>query len=1108
MIPPSASRPTGRLIFFACLLLSIYTTTLSAHATDITKTNVHDVIHRADGSTASGTLLISWPSFRTVHNDFVAAGSTTVPIGNSGAFVVQLAPTDGATPSAQYRVVLQLTGASPEVQYWTVPATTDSGIVLAKTATASSQPAVDTSHFLNRAGDEMTGPLTLDVAPTGPTHAATKQYVDDALATAASKSYVDSAVASAASKSYVDSAVASARIMRNVKDYAAICDGTGSHDDSSSIQAAINSFGGKGGSLLIPDGCLLTTALTFPTYDGVHRGNLILQLQGSLLLKATLELPANISLIGSGTIGAVQFQTGVSARLEDWSGTLDPVLKLTGGNNHVENISVPWGSATGIRIDGSVNTNTGALARLNNVGAFVSGHALVINNYFWVWSRDSRFLNSGATDSIWITNTSATAVGYSGLIYLDDAIISGGGIRLDSQVTSANIGSLHLNRLMRENGTGPLLTLDTTNGDIEVVSLDHVADADPINVTDQVRIVSPAGTGRVYGLHIKGQPPKFGGDTTRAQIFLDGNDDTRFTDVNLGTQRFWNYSVRSRVWDIENIGNDSSFNALPFTSLPVNQDPTTWPAGGGSWTQGVLAPDGSTQAATLSTTSPIADAQVYRVTQPVALNDWVIAGVYVQGALPGAPAQPLFSFSAGTVPTLDIGSNYFFLTPRGFYESQWRLALTYAKVTNAGEGLADYILSLRADPTHSVTYAFPFLLRIPASANVTDAEIQRWARSILRNVVSGIPAGNYALRAHQRLYFGSDAYLSRTAAGQLGINGNALALASDLATKADAATTTAALATKADAAATTTALATKADANTLNAHISATATHGATGAIVGTTNTQTLQNKTLDSTNSIAAAAVSGNISGTSAGITGKTTPTGTLVGTTDTQTIQNKTLDATNSIAGAAVTGNISGNAATATTASACPTCTGGVFIQTLNTDYNVTSADKAKLIRMTPSANNVTLNLPATPPSSSWWIVVQSVNLQGFTTSINSNGANLDGSPTSTTPVTVPQGQNMMLWTSGTSYYSVRFTAPYTATTGNIGGSSLAAGACASGTVTIAGVVTGQTGTATASDGTTQDNYVIKVYGSAANTATVKVCAITSGTPTTKTYNVRIFQ
>src|SRR5438270_69505 len=181
MIPPSASRPTGRLIFFACLLLSIYTTALSALAADITKTNVHDVIHRADGSTASGTLLISWPSFRTVHNDFVAAGSITVPIGNSGAFAVQLAPTDGATPAAQYRVVLQLAGASPEVQYWTVPATTDSGIVLAKIATNSSHPSVDTSQFLNRAGDEMTGPLTLDVTPTGPTHAATKQYVDDAL---------------------------------------------------------------------------------------------------------------------------------------------------------------------------------------------------------------------------------------------------------------------------------------------------------------------------------------------------------------------------------------------------------------------------------------------------------------------------------------------------------------------------------------------------------------------------------------------------------------------------------------------------------------------------------------------------------------------------------------------------------------------------------------------------------------------------------------------------------------------------------------------------------------------------------------------------------------
>jgi hypothetical protein len=992
----TASRPSGRLIFFALVTFLIVTGSVTAHA-DFTKTIVHDVMNRADGSPATGTLLISWPSFRTASNDLVAAGSATAQLGADGSFSVSLAPTDGATPAGvQYRVVLQLTGASPVVEYWVVPAVGQTGIHLASSGGGSSAarpPAADPGQFILKAGDSMTGPLTLAGPPSGPNDAASKQYVDDSVApsatkqyvdtsfaSTASKAYVDSSIASAfnsaASKQYVDSAVANARASVSVKDFGAICDGAGAHDDTAAIQAAINSFAGKGGVLRIPDGCR-TGALTFPTVDGVHRGNLALQLEGSLLLAATLELPANITLTGVAGSSAVQFQIGPSARLEAWVNTIDPVLKLTGGNNYVENITIPWGAGTGIRLDGAHTSDVSALTRLSSVGIFVNGRPLVIDNYFWVWARDSRFLNTGTTDAIWITNSSTATPGRSGIIYLDDDIIAGGGIRVDSQIASSNIGNVYVNRMIRESGVGPLVTLDTTNGDIESITLDHVADADPANVQDQVHIISPTPAGHVYGLHIKGQPPTFGGDTIRAQVFFDGDEDTRFNDVSLGAQRFWNYSVRSRVWDIENIADDTAFVAVPFASMNVNQDPTTWPTGGGTWTQGVLAPDGSTQAATLSIASGIADAQIYRVTGPVSAGDWVIAGVYVKGATLD-PAQPAFAFNAVNLPLFEHNTSYFSLTPRGFYDSQWRLALTYAKVTAAADGIAEYILSLRADSNHTLSYAFPFLMRVPASAAISEAEIQRWTRSLTRNIVSGVPAANYAVRAHQSLYFGSDTYLSRIGAGQLGMNGNALALASDLAAKADAAATTTALANKADAAATTTALAgkadaaatttalagkqnalgftplnpannlseissattartnlglgsaatknapasgnaaagdvvlgsdtrlndartptahthtesdvtglstdlaakadaaatttalaAKADANTLSAHVSATAAHGASGAIVGTTNTQTLQNKTLDSTNSVAAAAISGNITGNAAGFTG-----------------------------------------------------------------------------------------------------------------------------------------------------------------------------------------------------------------------------------------------
>jgi hypothetical protein len=76
----------------------------------------------------------------------------------------------------------------------------------------------------------------------------------------------------------------------------------------------------------------------------------------------------------------------------------------------------------------------------------------------------------------------------------------------------------------------------------------------------------------------------------------------------------------------------------------------------------------------------------------------------------------------------------------------------------------------------------------------------------------------------------------------------------------------------------------------------------------------------------------------------------------------------------------------------------------------------------------------------------------------------------------------------------------------TGSIGGSALAAGACATGTASITGATVGEVGQAMAADGTFQAGYVVSAGGTAAGTATVNVCAIVAGTPTAKTYNVRL--
>jgi trimeric autotransporter adhesin len=95
-------RPWGRL-FYWLLLVGV------ALAQTLGTTTIHDVVYRADGTPAGGTLLISWPAFSTASGQAVAAGTTTATLASGGWLTVQLAPNAGATPAnTVYTVVYPL----------------------------------------------------------------------------------------------------------------------------------------------------------------------------------------------------------------------------------------------------------------------------------------------------------------------------------------------------------------------------------------------------------------------------------------------------------------------------------------------------------------------------------------------------------------------------------------------------------------------------------------------------------------------------------------------------------------------------------------------------------------------------------------------------------------------------------------------------------------------------------------------------------------------------------------------------------------------------------------------------------------------------------------
>src|SRR5208337_4931895 len=104
------ARAAKVMISMLPALLIALTLSARLHAQGPSLTTISDTVYRADGTAASGTVLISWPSFQTAEGDAVAAGNLAVTIGPLGAFTAQLVPNVGATPAGTYYVEVSYRG--------------------------------------------------------------------------------------------------------------------------------------------------------------------------------------------------------------------------------------------------------------------------------------------------------------------------------------------------------------------------------------------------------------------------------------------------------------------------------------------------------------------------------------------------------------------------------------------------------------------------------------------------------------------------------------------------------------------------------------------------------------------------------------------------------------------------------------------------------------------------------------------------------------------------------------------------------------------------------------------------------------------------------------
>ena len=243
----AGSRPMVRLFYLVLTVMVTLNMGLKCGgaAPDAGTTTVSDTIYLADGTTAQGSLIITWPAFVTASGTAVAGGSTNVALGSNGALSVALVPNEGATPAGvYYSVVYQLGPGQVRTEFWTVPTQSpanlakvrstpgaglagqpvsmqyvnsalaakadDSAVVhvsgtetIAGTKIFSSSPnvpqptnaadiatkgyvdqtvtTVGAGNYLSTAGGTMTGPITLSGNPVSGMQASSKQYVDSGL---------------------------------------------------------------------------------------------------------------------------------------------------------------------------------------------------------------------------------------------------------------------------------------------------------------------------------------------------------------------------------------------------------------------------------------------------------------------------------------------------------------------------------------------------------------------------------------------------------------------------------------------------------------------------------------------------------------------------------------------------------------------------------------------------------------------------------------------------------------------------------------------------------------------------------------------------------------
>jgi hypothetical protein len=531
----------------------------------------------------------------------------------------------------------------------------------------------------------------------------------------------------------------------------------------------------NGNQTLVIDGAYYDRGCNFnnpawPTSNGKNFW-LTIEFNGRVDIAQDWLVPGKIALVGMNDKNSgspAQFQTKPNSLVV--GPKTEPAFHFLSGPNYVANLNVLGAGLFGGGTDGA---NGGANAKLENVAFGCAADAwagcvpLTFDGFQWV-TMDNIYLSQGLAApttpaALHLTNSGHYSQG-TGNLHWNHGTMAGFGILQDSPSAVDLAGSEEFNDIVLEGvSTGAAYTVQADQvvvaGAIELKQI-QVADS-TVPCTIDVRGV--AGSSRTVQ-SIRSEDNFNGtiwcsngqsgtaGDAAQVYGAEFGND--FFT---AGVQRpqlptaMKHYTYRNLgVTDTELKVQQGTYPvAVPYATLNVPQLASGWASAGSmAVAPGKTDPWGGTDAAAFTSTSGITNWLLYNDgARTLSAGDWYIYGACLRpdpASGHSYGSAPLRLSDTNNVAVFDDWPNMHGTDLSPAVETSnmvgdgWECVAKAAKVTTGGAANVQFFISANAG--QGIWVAMPWAMYVPASANISDREVIRWART-LRAVPSNAVAG-------------------------------------------------------------------------------------------------------------------------------------------------------------------------------------------------------------------------------------------------------------------------------------------------------------------------------------------------------------------------------